>query len=1186
MKRLLLPAMLALEVLCASHSFAYEVWMGTHLVPGAMATDLASWALTAAQLEGVNINLSSNVNDPASTAERRTIFAQFAHASPIYTELARTNVTIDPALTDELAFPKVEAALDRLFSASATYGYPVEMIMFYDNAATYQGTNYTYNWTTVEVQHMRDWLDANGHADVLLSYDARNNSAANRAWCVNPLVDHVVIEASTTELLGNQHSQITLLQWIWTNSATIGKKVILQIPRTEDAISQYAGTRRILQMLGTLLGYGDDGVRSSRLVFLPVTYNDNYPYVPETVSGGASYANNLTSICLSLIEQRSLFDGCTRTPTVADADSLVRLFPPTVSPIQDQTVPFNTSPGPMAFTVADDLTPVSALTLSSASSNPSLVPVANIVLGGSGANRTVTVTPAAGQSGNATITISVSDGTLASTAKFRITVLPVGVVAGTLYSKAADAGITEVPVVDSRTAASAYCGDTGSIPWVNRCTVYVFQLPNWGPVPAPFNDAGFTFEYADLVGTPPIIDLYGLGRRPSATVLAGDYYGQTAVPDPSDATRLQASILTGSTPLGLISTAPAGNSALISYLNAQYAGGAGAGQYVFLRLNSAAAKTGVARALLTLSEGGVAGLPDTRPRITYIATSNAPLAISAIADQTVSESTPTGAIPFTVGDYTTAASLLIVTASTNNPSLVPAANIVLGGSGANRTVTVTPTFEQSGTAVITLTVSDGISTRTSAFTLNVPRPANVVLALPAGGPLNDASTWDRALPIVGDTQLWRTGANAIRMAATPETFNGGTFVLQPGGEFAPGITSAVLTLNNVVLNGGTITMNAGGALVMDLSGDVLTLNSGTLKAGGTANTRDVRFRNGSLAGSGTVQVTGTDATGSDVEFQSTVAMKGFAGIFDVKDNGILNLPFIAPNNASFGIILSGTGKYAHDASVSLTSLVIDGTPIAPGIYTYSSFTPAQQAFFVGTSNTFTITVNNPPTISAIPTQTLSANTASTPIAFTVGDVETSTTALTLTGASSNTTLVPAAGIVLGGSGANRTVTITPAANKLGTAIITLNVNDGTATTSTTFIVNVTGTAAETWRFANFGTTANTGSAADLADPNKDGENNLLEFATGQDPDATGRTNTPLVRNGNALEFTYPRSIAAMTGGVTFTVEWSDTLAVDSWSSVGVTEQILANNGTVQTVKAACPAGASGRRFVRLRVAGS
>ena len=59
----------------------------------------------------------------------------------------------------------------------------------------------------------------------------------------------------------------------------------------------------------------------------------------------------------------------------------------------------------------------------------------------------------------------------------------------------------------------------------------------------------------------------------------------------------------------------------------------------------------------------------------------------------------------------------------------------------------------------------------------------------------------------------------------------------------------------------------------------------------------------------------------------------------------------------------------------------------------------------------------------------------------MGDVETAAADLTVTGSSSNTALVPNANIVFGGSGANRTVTVTPAANQFGTATITVTVTD-------------------------------------------------------------------------------------------------------------------------------------------------
>ena len=103
-----------------------------------------------------------------------------------------------------------------------------------------------------------------------------------------------------------------------------------------------------------------------------------------------------------------------------------------------------------------------------------------------------------------------------------------------------------------------------------------------------------------------------------------------------------------------------------------------------------------------------------------------------------------------------------------------------------------------------------------------------------------------------------------------------------------------------------------------------------------------------------------------------------------------------------------------------------------------------------------------------------------------------------------------------------------------------------------------------------------------ADPNGDGEANLYEYATAQNPNVATRVLPGVVKIGANLEFTYTRGNAAVADGTTFVVEWSDTLAAGSWSTAGVSEQLLTDNGTVQTRKAALAAG-SGPRFVRLTV---
>jgi hypothetical protein len=99
--------------------------------------------------------------------------------------------------------------------------------------------------------------------------------------------------------------------------------------------------------------------------------------------------------------------------------------PPTISAIADQSIACNSSTAALSVTVGDAETPAANLTLVASSSAPAIVPPANVVLGGSGANRTVTVTPAAGQSGAATITITVTDANGGSrSTTFIVTVNP------------------------------------------------------------------------------------------------------------------------------------------------------------------------------------------------------------------------------------------------------------------------------------------------------------------------------------------------------------------------------------------------------------------------------------------------------------------------------------------------------------------------------------------------------------------------------------------------------------------------------------------------------------------------------------------------------------------------------------------------------------------------------------------
>jgi Ca2+-binding RTX toxin-like protein len=76
-----------------------------------------------------------------------------------------------------------------------------------------------------------------------------------------------------------------------------------------------------------------------------------------------------------------------------------------------------------------------------------------------------------------------------------------------------------------------------------------------------------------------------------------------------------------------------------------------------------------------------------------------------------------GTINLTVSDPESAATAITLSATSSNPLLLPTGNIAFAGSGAARTVTASTVAGRTGTAVVTITVSDGQATSTVQLTV-------------------------------------------------------------------------------------------------------------------------------------------------------------------------------------------------------------------------------------------------------------------------------------------------------------------------------------------------------------------------------------------------------------------------------------------------------------------------------------
>lgn len=98
---------------------------------------------------------------------------------------------------------------------------------------------------------------------------------------------------------------------------------------------------------------------------------------------------------------------------------------------------------------------------------------------------------------------------------------------------------------------------------------------------------------------------------------------------------------------------------------------------------------------------------------------NFSLTISDISDQETNTGIPAETISFHASDPDTPPASLLLTATSSNNTLLTNENIVFGGSGEERTITLTPEPGMTGSTTITVMVGDGNITVSESFLLNV-----------------------------------------------------------------------------------------------------------------------------------------------------------------------------------------------------------------------------------------------------------------------------------------------------------------------------------------------------------------------------------------------------------------------------------------------------------------------------------
>lgn len=609
---------------------------------------------------------------------------------------------------------------------------------------------------------------------------------------------------------------------------------------------------------------------------------------------------------------------------------------PSISGIANVTIPSNSTTTPLPITISDPETSAASLSLTADSSDKTLLPLSGIVLGGTAGSRTITLTPAVNRSGTSTVTVTVSDGALTASSSFVLTVnAPPANTAPTL-SVIANANI----LVNTSTAPLAFT----------------------------------------------------IGDAESA-----------------------ASALTLS--------ASASPATLVPLANVVF-GGSGANRTV--TVTPAANQSGTATIYVTVSDGA---LTAQRSFIVVVA-ANTPPAITTIPATTISKDTSTAPLAFTVSDAEISAIDLVVTARSDNATLVPATSLALSGTSSNRTLTVTPATGQSGSATITLTVSDGSASTSSSFSLTV------------------------------------SGTNKAP-----------TISKIPNITVTAGVTSPPVsfTISDSETPASSLTLSA------TTTPTTLVPSTGVVFGGSGTNRYCTVTANPGSSGSATVYVTVSDG--------SLQARKSFT-VSVVNTNTVPTISSLAPTTIYANSVRSNVLVTVGDGQTAAADLVVDAissnATLLPksglvltgtGGSRYLSISPANNQIgtanisltvsdgVLSATNTFALSViapTTPPTISAFANVSVPVNTALPTITFVVGHAQVTSSRLTLTGSSSNPTLVPVSGLSFSGTDATRSLSITPAANQVGTSTIVVTVSDGFNTTSASFVLTVTSVAAKTY----------------------------------------------------------------------------------------------------------------------------
>ncbi len=731
---------------------------------------------------------------------------------------------------------------------------------------------------------------------------------------------------------------------------------------------------------------------------------------------------------------------------------------PTLGALADVTVNEDAALQTVTLTgiTAGAPTETQALTVGATSSNPSLIPTPTVTYASPDPTGTLTFTPTPNAYGTATITVTVDDGqplNHVTTRSFQITVAAIND-APTL-APIANAVVNE----DSGLQAVVLSGITAGATNEGQTLVVGATSSNPALIPNPTvsytsPNATGTLSFApaaNAVGTATITVTVSDGQATNGTATRTFNVTVTPVNDPptlatlanltvSEDAGAQTVALSGITAgpaneaQNLMVTATSSNPSLVPPPTVQYTSPNATGT---VTLSLIADAFGTSTITVTVNDGQSTNNTVTRTFTVTVTPVNDAPTLAPLAGVSLPPDAPTQMVALSgiTAGAANEAQPLSVTATSSNPGLIPQPSVTYSSPNSTGSLGFTPIAGASGSALITVTVNDGqaqSNTFSRSFTVTVTagNQAPTLNAI-ADVAINENAP-EQVVNLTGITSGAVSESQTLTVTATSSQ---PSLIPNPTVHYTSPAAAASLTFTPVARGFGSaqiaVTVDDGQPSNHALT-RWFTVTVNPINDPPTLNPiANVSFDEDT--GSHTVALTGL-GTGATNESQ-TLAITAVSSNPGLLPDPILHYESPATSGS---LVLAPITNAVGSATITVT--VNDGA---------SAFNTVVRSFDV-----FVRAVNDAPVVSVIPDQHLAAGTSSGLLPFTVEDVDTPLASVNLLLSSSNPTLLPPSGLVLGGSGANRTLTITPAANASGVSVVTLIAHDGSATNRQTIQVTV------------------------------------------------------------------------------------------------------------------------------------